>query len=153
MTFLRWLPGSADGWCQTRWFALRSSRKKAGVSGEIQLAFALVDSSNEAATATEVYEKWSVWQSAFVQSPTPNSGDDDPLSRDLAGCDGLSDDDDEGESSPSPDEGVAATAAQAAQAKSQKKAKGRKKSKRDKLENAYQLTGDSDVVGVIFLEI
>lgn len=108
-----------------------------------------MDSSNEAATPTEVFEKWVAWQSAFVQPPTPNSGDDDPLSRDPAGGgDGASDDDEEGESSPSPDEGVAASD------KLQKKSKGRKKSKREKLKShAYQLTGDSDVVGVIFLEI
>jgi len=131
---------------QTRWFPLRSSRKKAGVSGEIQLTFALVDSSNDAATTGEIYAKWIPWQAIFVQPHSPGSADEDPLSRDL-GADGVSDDDDEAESSPSPEEDVSTTS------KGPKKDKS-KKSKRKKIKShAYQLNSSSDVVGVIFLEI
>ncbi|KAF8545511.1 phosphatidylserine decarboxylase-domain-containing protein [Trichophaea hybrida] len=131
---------------ETRWFPLRSSRKKAGVSGEIQFTFALVDSSNESATAGEIYEKWVSWQSFFVQPPSPGSADEDPLSRDLGG-DAASDDDEGESSSPSPEEDVSTTG------KGPKKDKS-KKSKRKKIKShAYQLNSGSDVVGVIFLEI
>lgn len=59
------------------------------------------------------------------------------------------DDDDDDESSPSPTEDDIA-----APSKGQKQAKGKKTSKPKKDNSrAYQLTRDSDVVGVIFLEI
>jgi phosphatidylserine decarboxylase len=123
---------------------LKSSRKKYGVSGEIQLSLQLVDGANETAINADISAKWLAWQGAFLQAPSPISGDDDPLSRDLGNNHGLSDDDED--ESPSPEEYASAAD------KASKKGKN-KENKRKMDRGHYQLSSVSDVVGVIFLEI
>jgi len=118
---------------------LKSSRKKAGVSGEIQLTLALVDTANEAATAPEISAQWTTFASAFVAQPSaPGSIDEDPLSRDLG-----SGDDDDSSPSPGEDDALAMDKSQAKDKKGKSKGKG----------HVYQFSSGSDVVGVIFLEI
>jgi len=124
---------------QPRWFSLKSSRKKAQISGEIQLRFSLSDSSNEAAPPEEIAAKWQAWQGNFVTTPNPSGDDQDPLSRDL-GDDLPSEDDDE----------VGDTESIMAEKKAKK---GKKKDKRIKKGGHYELYSGTDVVGVIFLEI
>jgi len=125
---------------QTRWFPLKSSRKKAGVSGEVQLTLVLVDTANEVATTPDIYAQWTAFARSFVAQPSPpDSVDEDPLSREL----GSSDDDD---SSPSPREDDALSVDKTQGAK-HKKSKGKGKG------HVYQFSSGSDVVGVLFLEI
>jgi phosphatidylserine decarboxylase len=126
---------------------LKSSRKKAGVSGEIQLSFTLVDSANENAPEEEIYGKWIIWQSLFTQTGSPASTDEDPLAREFAGGEIVSDEDDEDES-PSPGEDAASMTD-----KVPKKQKAKRKPKKLSSNRSYQFNSGSDVVGVIFLEV
>jgi phosphatidylserine decarboxylase len=118
--------GSTLTQSQPRWFPLKSSRKKAQISGEIQLQFALVDGSSETATPEEIFLKWQAWLGNFVTTPSPSGDDQDPLSRDL----GESDYDSIGGA--------------------RKKVK---KPESNKKGGHYELCSGTDVVGVIFLEI
>ncbi|RPA89242.1 hypothetical protein L873DRAFT_1832040 [Choiromyces venosus 120613-1] len=124
---------------EPRWLPLKSSRKKAQISGEIQLQFSLTDSSNEAASPEEVAAKWQAWLGNFVAAPNPSGDDQDPLSRDL-GDDVPSDEDYE----------VGDTESIMARKKANKE---KKKDKRIKKGGHYELNSGTDVVGVIFLEI
>ncbi|KAG0129346.1 phosphatidylserine decarboxylase-domain-containing protein [Tuber indicum] len=124
---------------EPRWFPLKSSRKKAQISGEIQLQFSLSDSSNEAAPPEEIAAKWQAWQGNFVTTPNPSGDDQDPLSQDLGDELPSEDDDEVGDT-----ESIMA---------GKKTKKGKKKDKRIKKGGHYELFNGTDVVGVIFLEI
>lgn len=125
---------------QPRWFRLKSSRKKANISGEIQLQFSLVDpDSND---EDEIARKYFMWQSNYIQTPSPSWPDEDPL---LQAAEESEDDEDD--ESPSPEEDAAQVSGKAS--KKEKKRDRRKKNKG----TPYELNGGSDVVGVIFLEI
>jgi phosphatidylserine decarboxylase len=131
---------------QPRWFTLKSSRKKATISGEIQLQLTLADSSNENATEEQILRKWQLWQANFIQTPSPSSTDCDPMTLGPAEEEG-SDYEDE-EESPSPDD--ESTMAD----KPPKKGKGKKFNRKKKAKGQpYELNQGSDVIGVIFLEI
>ncbi|PWW78261.1 hypothetical protein C7212DRAFT_352564 [Tuber magnatum] len=125
---------------EPRWFPLKSSRKKAQISGEIQLQFSLSDGSNEAAPPEEVAAKWQAWQGNFVTTPNPSGDDQDPLSQDL------------GDELPSEDEDEVGDTDSIMAGKRAKK-KEKKKDKRIKKGGHYELFNGTDVVGVIFLEI
>ncbi|KAL7275718.1 phosphatidylserine decarboxylase [Rhizina undulata] len=128
---------------EPRWFPLKSSRKKATISGEIQLHLSLYDSTNENATQEQISQKWQAWLSFFatVTSPAPSGDDEDPLSRE----DSPSDDEDD--ESPGPDDMGSIRSGRTLK-KGEKKKKGK-----DKKSQPYELYGGSDVVGVIFLEV
>ncbi|TGZ81622.1 hypothetical protein EX30DRAFT_348439 [Ascodesmis nigricans] len=139
---------------ESRWFPLKSGRKKAGtVTGEIQLGFELVDGANPEATSDEIQQKWVQWYSGVMPTPS-GSGDDeaDPLAR--AVREGISNDEDEDEDeeeeeeSPSPVEEVAGVKP----LKPAKEKKGKKGQKKKKI-HTYELNRGSDVVGVLFLEV
>lgn len=127
----------------TRWFPLKSSRKKAGVSGEIQLTFALVDTTEDPTPSkAEIFEKWTAFKNTFAPPlPSPASISEDVLSRDID----FSDDDDS--SSPSPEDESSVTDKGPKQSKTKKG-----KSKKD-VDNSYRFSSESDVLGVIFLEV
>lgn len=132
-----------------RWFPLKSTQKKAQISGEIQLQFSLTDSSDPATPAEQIFQKWQLWVGSFIGTPP---SDEETLDRQLGEA-GIDLDDEEEESSdeadeaePRSDEGsqVGKTAAI--------------KSKKDKVkkkivQTAYEFTRASDVVGVVYLEI
>jgi phosphatidylserine decarboxylase len=95
-----------------------------------------VDTADEPTRTAEIYQKWITFKNALASPPSP-SVDEDPLSRDID----FSDDD----SSPEDD-------IPAADKGSQKANKKKGKSKKDH-DSSYRLQGESDVMGVIFLEI
>lgn len=129
---------------QSRWFTLKSSRKKASISGEIEIKFNLIDTAPEGTTTEIIAQKWAHWLSALTGTPSPTQQDEDPLSRMTEDVD-LSDDDEDDES-PSP--GEEAAAGNHKTKKEEKKAKQKKSKSRP-----YELNRGRDVVGVIFLEI
>lgn len=117
---------------------LQSARKRAEVvSGEIQLTFQIIDSSNPSATSDDIMQKWLQWRGGVALSSS--SSDEDTL-RALAE---VASDDDEDES---PIDEVAGAVA------ASKKEKPKKSRKNKELRN-YQLDRASEVVGVLFLEI
>lgn len=121
---------------------MKSSRKKATISGDIQLKFKLIDTAPESSDEL-IAQKWAQWVSSLAGSPSPVQQDEDPLAR-LGDDVDISDDDD---SSPSPDDDVSASG------KSSKKGKDKKDKKKKSKSSPFELNRGRDVVGVIFLEI
>ncbi|KAH0611065.1 uncharacterized protein H6S33_011492 [Morchella sextelata] len=148
---------------EPRWFPLKSSRKKATISGEIQLQLCLLDTSDDAATPEQIMQKWTTWLSNFNGTPSPSASpsiyeQDDPLSRDL-GDTGISDDE---EDMMEPDGTLGrprfdrmgtsvSMAPSIAPSITPSMMKG--KAGGDKKGRHYELSRESDVVGVVFLEI
>lgn len=101
-------------------------------------------------------QKWQLWQNNFMGTPSPSVSpsiyeQDDPLSRDL-GETGLSDDEDE---HPGPDGTLDRPKIQRAGTTATMRSTTSKKEKPPTIKGGrhYELTRESDVVGVIFLEI
>jgi len=139
-----------DGRIETepRWFPLKSTQKNTHISGEIQLQFSLLDSTDGAATADQISQKWQLWLGSLVSTP---ASEEENLDRQLgeAGID-LEDDDDEDSSD------------EADEAKSEEGSQGGKiaptTSKKEKVkaklkQKAYEFSHGSDCVGIVYLEV
>lgn len=148
---------------QPRWFPLKSSRKKATISGEIQLQLCLLDTSDDAATPEQIMQKWTTWLSNFNGTPSPSASpsiyeQDDPLSRDL-GDTGLSDDEEDmmepdgALGRPKFDRIGTSVSMTLSIAPSITPSTMKGKTGGDKKGHHYELSRESDVVGVVFLEI
>ncbi len=147
---------------QPKWYKLKSRRKggkkSSEVSGEVQIQFSLVDAANPAASPEESYLKF---KSAILAA---DADSEDSMSR-LPSHDTNADDDtdvelddeeavdDTGKDEETSDE----TEDQAKPELSEKKKKKRKLKmlrRKSRAIRAYEFTGkDSDVSGIIFLEI
>lgn len=135
---------------EPQWFPLesrRNGRKKSHVSGEIQIQFTLIDTSNPTATPEQIIAKF---LAIAGQTPSPDESDESGLLRaDSAGTD-LDDDDDESESS---------NEAQDESKKAAKREKRRRKlrmarlKKKAKQVTGYEYSDKSEVAGVLFLEV
>lgn len=132
---------------EPKWYKLKSKRKESkkggAVSGEVQLQFTLFDS-NPSTTPAQIFEKFrSIAGLELVESSTPTRGVQIP---DEAG--GYFDGSDIEESS---DETLDPSKPENAEKKRRRmRLKGLR---RKKIANAYEFTGGSDVVGIVFLEI
>jgi phosphatidylserine decarboxylase len=131
---------------EPRWFPLesrRTGRKKAVVTGEIQIQFSLSDASNPAASNDELFHKFS---SFTTQTPSPDEDEDEAI---LGGERSDNDDQDDEDSSDELDESR----------KAEKRERRRKKLRLAKLRRkankmqAYEFSDKSEVAGVLFLEI
>jgi phosphatidylserine decarboxylase len=136
-----------------KWYPLKSKRqggkKSSNVSGEVQMQFTLYDSSTPGATPHQVMEKF--WSIADIEpksiiptktisgtsmtAPPRDDEDEDELDEDASPSDETED--------PSKPETVE-------KRRRRMRIKGLKKRKQHQL---YAFNGDSDVVGIIFLEI
>jgi len=136
---------------EPQWFPLesrRNGRKKSHVSGEIQIQFTLIDTSNPTATPEQIIAKF---LAIAGQTPSPDESDESGLLRaDSAGTDIDDDDDDESESS---------NEAQDESKKAAKREKRRRKlrmarlKKKAKQVTGYEYSDKSEVAGVLFLEV
>ncbi|KAJ5054224.1 uncharacterized protein L3040_000505 [Drepanopeziza brunnea f. sp. 'multigermtubi'] len=129
---------------EPRWFPLRSKRpggkKSSNVSGDVQLQFALYDSSNHSATPAQVLEKF---RTLAGLGDLENAG----MPADGAEDDDFLDDDDE---DPSDETDDPTKPENAEKSRRKLRLKGLRKKKRL---NGYEFTGGSEVVGIVFLEI
>lgn len=143
---------------EPRWYTLESRRKggkKNGtkISGEVQLQFSLVDTSDPSARPQDVLHKLA----ALVSIGPEDEGDgDEDLAR-LDSPDLEDDDEDEDETDEKNLEISDETDDPAKPAKSEKE-KRRRRLKMKRLQKrakarAYEFTGGTDVVGIVFLEI
>jgi phosphatidylserine decarboxylase len=133
---------------EPQWFPLesrRSGKKKSVVTGEIQIQFALVDTSNAAAPPDQIMHKFLAIAGA---SPSPDEDEAELLLRaDSNNTD--ADDDDEDSSDEAQDESK----------KAEKREKRRKRlrlarlKKKAKQMSGYEYSSNGDVAGVLFLEI
>ena len=137
---------------QPRWYPLESRRKgakkKGAVSGEVQLQFSLVDTSNSSASPQETVQKLA---SLIAISPEDDSSEDEDLSKidsqDLEDDD-VDDDEKTPETSDEPDD-----SGKPETSEKQKRKLRMKKLKKKAKARAYEFTGGTNVVGVVFLEI
>lgn len=131
---------------EPRWFPLKSTRKGAQISGEIQLQFSLTDSSDPAAPAEQISQKWQLFIGSFVRTPP---SEEENLDQQLGEA-GIELDDEEDDSSEA-DESKSDEGAQAGKAApiKEKKDKVQKKLK----QTAYEFSHGTDVVGVVYLEV
>ena len=146
---------------QPKWYTLKSKRKgekkKKGtaISGEVQMQFEMADPSNPSATPREILRKFMAMASvspglegdetdefARTDSNDPNIDDDDD------------DDDDEDGEEKSPETSDETEESGKLDVGEKKRRKLRlKKLRRKTKARAYEFTGGTDVVGIVFVEI
>lgn len=156
---------------EPKWYPLRSKKpgKKTGVvSGEVQLQFTLYDTTAPDATAQHVFEKFNALVTAVSDSAsrniTPVMTPHDGTSRSprlgptLVTPTGVSgersadeDDDDDDDDEEEEEDAEDATKPEAIERRKRRLRLRRLRRKRK--QNAYEFSGDSDVLGIIFLEI
>ncbi len=127
-------------------------KKSANISGEVQLQFSLVDTSDSSARPHEILQKLAA---LLAISPEDESDGDEDLSR-LDSLD-LEDEDDEDEIDEKNPETSDETDDPAKPAKTEKEKRKRrlrmKRLRKRAKARAYEFTGGTDVVGIVFLEI
>jgi phosphatidylserine decarboxylase len=137
---------------QPRWFNLQSKRKNAKISGEVLLQLSIFDSVALDATPEQILSKWYP-----LISYTPSPEDEHQLGQEDQDQDDVDDDDLEGEVEDISDETDLTDAAGGVADTPEKKKKrlrlAKLRKKRKTRAQAYELSGGSDVVGVVFLEI
>lgn len=132
---------------EPRWYPLesrRTGRKKAVVTGEIQIQFSLVDPSNPSATQEQIIQKF---LGLTATTPSPDEEDEDSLLRMESG-----------ENEDQEDEEESSDEAQDEAQKADKTEKRRRKLRLAKLkrkakQRAYEFSDKTEVAGVLFLEI
>lgn len=134
---------------EPKWYPLKSKRpgvKKSNVSGEVLLQFTLLDSGNYAATHEQIMEKFRILcgaESGDIAPETPTTpADHSPTSDDHE------EDDDDEEPSDETDDQTKPESAEKRRRKLRLRGLRRKKQKR-----AYEFSGESDVVGIVFIDI
>ncbi|KAF1971035.1 phosphatidylserine decarboxylase proenzyme [Bimuria novae-zelandiae CBS 107.79] len=136
---------------EPKWFPLESRRtgkKKAVVTGEIQIQFSLVDTSNPNASNDQLIQKLMQF---VAQTPSPDEDEDELLLRTESAENDDADEQDEDEESS--DEALDESK------KAEKREKRRRKLRLAKLKKkasklrAYEFSGKTEVAGVLFVEI
>ncbi|KAJ4356600.1 phosphatidylserine decarboxylase [Didymosphaeria variabile] len=134
---------------EPKWFPLESRRtgkKKAVVTGEIQIQFSLVDASNPNATNEELIQKF---MSFVAQTPSPDEDEDELLLR----TESAENDDEADEEEESSDEALDESKKAEKREKRRKRLRlARLKKKANKL-RSYEFSDKTEVAGVLFLEI
>ena len=142
---------------QPCWYTLESRRKGAKkkgakISGEVQLQFSLVDTAESLANSRQILQKLA----AMVTMDLEDEGEEDEGDEDLSRLDSIDPDDldeeDVDEKSPETSDEPDDPAKPSKSEKRQRKLRMRRLKKRAKA-RAYEFTGGTDVVGIVFLEI
>ncbi|KAL9606508.1 MAG: hypothetical protein Q9179_000335 [Wetmoreana sp. 5 TL-2023] len=137
---------------EPKWYTLRSKRKDekkkgTGISGEVQMQFTLTDPSNPSASPQEVLQKL---MAMTAISPGLEGDDVDEFSRTESNDRDEDEDDDENDLDTS-DETEESGKVDVSEKK--KKKLRLKRLKRKTKARAYEFTGGTDVVGIVFIEI
>ncbi|SLM36695.1 phosphatidylserine decarboxylase [Lasallia pustulata] len=138
---------------EPKWYTLKSERrgtkkkKDTVVSGEVQMQFSIVDSSNPSAAPQDILQRF---MSLAGSSPAEDADEDDELAR-LESLDTREDEDDDEKEDGTSDETDDPNKPEVA-AKRRRKLRLMRLRKKTKA-RAYEFTGGTDVVGIVFLEI
>ncbi|KAL8761703.1 MAG: hypothetical protein Q9184_002207 [Pyrenodesmia sp. 2 TL-2023] len=138
---------------EPKWYTLKSKRKsekkKKGnaISGEVQMQFSLSDPSNPSATLQEILQKFQVMAAI---SPSPEADDSNDLSRSNSN-DVNEDEDDDDKDLETSDETEEPGNLEVSEKKNKKLRL--KRLKRKTKARAYEFSGGTDVVGIVFVEI
>jgi phosphatidylserine decarboxylase len=133
---------------QPSWYKLRSSRKAANISGEVELQFSLIDPVDPAASPDQILAKF--YAMAAVSPDADDDEEADALGRSGNADIGVEDDADEDDETvePTSDETDDTSKPESAEKKLRLA-----RLKRKKKAIAYEFMHGSDVVGIVFLEI
>lgn len=146
---------------QPQWYTLKSRQKSAkskgsAISGEVQLQFAIADPANPSAIPQDLFDRFIDMIS--MSTPTPGADEDEEskgLKMSSRGSDGYNDDDEDDEedekdleTSDETDDPVKAGGTE----KRKKKLRLARLKKKTKA-RAYEFSGGTDVVGIVFLDI
>ncbi|KAL8936406.1 MAG: hypothetical protein Q9216_004947 [Gyalolechia sp. 2 TL-2023] len=138
---------------EPKWYTLKSKRKGekkqkgSAISGEVQMQFTISDPSNPSATPQEILRKFMFMAAS---SPGPDSDDINDFGRSESNDQNEDEDDDEKDLETS-DETEDQSRLDVSE-KKQKKLRLKRLKKKTKA-RAYEFTGGTDVVGIIFVEI
>lgn len=146
-------------WKQPKWYTLESRRKGAKkrgttISGEVQLQFTLVDTVDPSTSSKDVLQRLAAMVAISPEDDEGDDDDDEDLSRlDSIDHDSADEDEDEidsknPETSDSTDDPM-----KPAKAEKRKRKLRLKRLKKRAKARAYEFTGGTDVVGIVFLEI
>ncbi|KAL8681764.1 MAG: hypothetical protein Q9186_002153 [Xanthomendoza sp. 1 TL-2023] len=139
---------------EPKWYTLKSKRggekKKKGtaISGEVQMQFTMADPSNPSATPQEVMQKFMVMAAV---SPSIEGDEMDELGR-TESNERDDDDDDADENDPDTSDETEESGKLDVSEKKKKKLRLKRLKKKTKA-RAYEFTGGTDVVGIVFVEI
>ncbi|KAI4139898.1 MAG: hypothetical protein LQ341_004040 [Variospora aurantia] len=137
---------------EPKWYTLKSKRKSekkkgTAISGEVQMQFTLTDPTNPSATPSEILQKLTLMATV---SPGPEGEDTHDSSRtNSIGPNGDDDDDDNDLDTSDETEEPGKLDVTGKKTKNLRLKRLRKKSKA----RAYEFTGGTDVVGIVFIEI
>ena len=140
---------------QPKWYTLKSKRKDekkkkgSGISGEVQLQFSMADPSNTAASPQDILQKFMFMAAS---SPGLDGTDDIDFSR-LDSNDQNDDDEDDNELETSDETEDLKDSSKLDVSEKKKKKLRLKRLKKKTKARAYEFTGGTDVVGIVFLEI
>lgn len=129
-----------------------SKKKGSQISGEVQLQFTLADQSNPSATPEDVLQKFAA---VTVMTSEGDNDEDDILEKTASqeGNDDDEDEDDEDNNLETSDETDDPAKPAVVEKEKRKRRLRLKRLKKKTKARAYQFTGGTDVVGIVFLEI
>lgn len=145
--------GNGQACLEPQWFPLRSTRtgrKKAVVSGEIQLQFALVDPANLAATPAQLQARFFALAG---QTPSPGDEDEDLLLRGDSNPTDIDDEDEEDENDNDDEDPADESKSAEKREKRRRRLRLAKLRRKAKQRGGYEYSSNGDVAGVLFLEI
>lgn len=123
------------------------SKRKSKISGEVELQFSLVDPADPSASPEQILSKF---QTIAAVTPGSDITEGDELGQ-LDSGDGAGDDDDVDDNEETSDEADDPSRPESVEKKRRRLRLA--KLKRKKKARAYEFSGGSDVVGIVFLEI
>lgn len=138
---------------QPKWYTLMSKRKSekkkkgTAISGEVQMKFSMSDSSNPSATPQEILQKFLVMAAV---SPSPERDDRNDFSR--TNSDDVNEDEDNDDKDIETSDETEEPSNLDVSEKKNKKLR-LKRLKRKTKARAYEFSGGTDVVGIVFVEI
>jgi len=124
-----------------------AKKKGSDISGEVQMHFSIADSTNTSATPHEILQRF---MAIAAVSTEPDEDDDEDLAR-LESQEADADDDDDEKAEDTSDETDDPNKPEVAEKRKKKLRLARLKRKTKA--RAYEYTGGTDVVGIVFLEI
>jgi phosphatidylserine decarboxylase len=129
-----------------------SKKKGSAISGEVQLQFALADPSNPTALPEDIFQRFAAISAMSSEGDNDEDDDFDKLER-QEGNDDDEEEDDEENNLETSDETDDPTKPVVVEKEKRKRLLRLKRLKRKTKARAYQFTGGTDVVGIIFLDI
>ncbi|KAI9680667.1 MAG: hypothetical protein M1817_004107 [Caeruleum heppii] len=137
---------------EPQWYPLRSRRKRSQVSGEVELQLSVIDPASPSATPLQILQKFNALTALNLELEEDDNDNDNSGLDKSEGRDTPSDDDDDEDAEETSDETDDPTKPESVEKRRRRRLR-LSRLKRRKKARAYEFSGGSDVVGIVFLEI